>query len=117
MSTFTVSEIARACHEANRVVQLLIGEEPSEPWIDCDADLQASAIIGVEKALAGETAEELHDSWCETKLKQGWTYGPVKDAKLQTHPCLVPYDELPHEQRIKDDLFKAVVRAMSGMSL
>lgn len=28
------------------------------------------------------------------------------------HPCLVPYAELPAEQRLKDDLFKAIVHIL-----
>lgn len=29
----------------------------------------------------------------------------------RTHPCMVPYDQLPQEQRVKDHLFGAAVRA------
>lgn len=77
--------------------------------------MKASEIAreGVEKALDGATPEDLHQSWCDFKAADGWVYGEVKDAEAKTHPCLVPYEELPEEQRIKDDLFKAVVGALS----
>ena len=45
------------------------------------------------------------------KSKDGWTYGTVKDAEAKTHPCLLPYSELPQEQKIKDQLFISVVMA------
>lgn len=111
------ADIARVCHEANRALQITLDEEPSNPWLDTDEDMRQSVIIGVQHALEGATAEQLHESWCETKLKQGWSYGGVKDAEAKTHPCLVPYGELPAEQRIKDDLFKAVVRALGEVRL
>jgi hypothetical protein len=34
------------------------------------------------------------------------------DATPPTHPCLVPYAQLPAEQQRKDALFQAVVAAL-----
>lgn len=48
----------------------------------------------------------------KAKEEDGWVYGPEKDAEKKVHPCMVPYDQLPKEQRMKDVLFGAVVRAM-----
>lgn len=53
-----------------------------------------------------------HDNWMKQKLADGWQFGSVKDAVAKTHPCLVPYDALPIDQRVKDHLFAAVVRAL-----
>jgi len=39
----------------------------------------------------------------------------VKDAKAKTHPCMVDYDQLPAEQRRKDELFGAAVRGAAGV--
>ena len=36
----------------------------------------------------------------------------VKDAERKEHPCCVPYDALPVEQKTKDYLFRAVVHAL-----
>jgi hypothetical protein len=44
----------------------------------------------------------------------GWTYGQVKGAHAKTHPCCVPYEELPVEQRRKDALFKAIVASVTA---
>jgi len=52
-----------------------------------------------------------HDSWLMQKRDDGWSYGPVKDPEKKQHPCFVPYEELPVEQRLKDYLFGAVVKA------
>ena len=35
-------------------------------------------------------------------MKEGWTYGPVRDDKLKKHPDLVPYSELPEGEKEYD---------------
>lgn len=109
-----VEMVARMCHDTNSLYQKLIGEEPAPAWPDAPAEMRLSAITGVRRTLddPGITPIELHDSWMTDKLKQGWRYGEVKDYEAKTHPCLLPYFELPIEQRRKDFLFRAIVSAM-----
>ncbi len=45
--------------------------------------------------------------------RAGWRYGLKKDPAAKTHPCLVPYWQLPAEQRRKDGLFAAIVAALT----
>ena len=105
-----VEDIARVTHEANRAYQIATLDPAVSPhWEDAPLWQQDSAVEGVRKALEGESPEQLHASWCAFKVADGWTYGPVKDAALKTHPCLVPYADLPREQKLKDDLFVAIV--------
>jgi hypothetical protein len=61
------------------------------------------------KASPDTTPEDSHKNWLAHKVKDGWVYGPVKDVEKKEHPCMVPYEELPLEQRVKDYLFRAVV--------
>jgi hypothetical protein len=106
-------DIARVCHEANRALQIIHADPaPSPAWDDAPEWQRNSAIDGVREALDGATPEQLHDAWCEQKLYEGWCYGDVKDPEAKTHPCLVPYGQLPAEQRVKDVLFQSIVRAL-----
>jgi hypothetical protein len=75
-----------------------------------------SAIKGVQFILDNPDAppSASHDSWLEEKRRDGWKYGPVKDAEKKEHPCFVPYEELPLDQRRKDFIFGAVARACLG---
>ena len=54
------------------------------------------------EALVEEMAKNVHEVWAETRIKQGWTYGPERDDKLKKHPCLIPYEELPEEEKEYD---------------
>lgn len=110
-----IERIARVCHEANRAHCLAIGEDPETVypgWDNCPEEIRDSARMGVRRALAGATPEQLHQSWVEHKRNSGWKFGPVKDLELRTHPCLVSYDRLPALQRQKDALFAGVVDAL-----
>jgi RyR domain. len=112
MVQISVDLVARVVHEANRVLQIHAGEVPIGPDYNNAPDWQKeSAFEGIHKALAGETAEQLHQSWCEFKIKDGWRFGPVKDEVLKHHPCLVSYSMLPMDQKIKDHMFAAIVQA------
>jgi hypothetical protein len=108
-------EIARACHEANRALCLSLGDRSQPHWEHAQVWQRSSAEEGVQFALMhpGLSPRQSHDNWMAHKKREGWTYGPEKDAKLKTHPCMREWDELPEEQRRKDALFLAVVRALS----
>jgi hypothetical protein len=73
-----------------------------------------SARQGVQKALDGASPEDLHLSWCDQKVKAGWRYGPEKNPERKTHPCLLPYKDLPADQRQKDFIFHETVHNMAG---
>lgn len=52
--------------------------------------------------LAEKMAENVHDVWAKTRMDQGWTYGPERNDAERKHPCLVPYDQLPEEEKVYD---------------
>lgn len=110
-----IEKIAHVCHEANRALQVTGGEPDVSPHFMEAPEWQVqSAYEGVSAALDGQTPEQLHESWCATKVRDGWTFGPVKDAVAKTHPCLVAYADLPEDQRLKDAVFQAIVQAFAA---
>lgn len=112
VSLFVIA-CARAAHEANRAYCAAWGDFSQLPWEDAPGWQKDSAINGVEGVLAGNNAEQSHESWLKQKIADGWKFGPVKDPEKKEHPCMVPYAELPAEQRGKDSIFVAVVTAMA----
>lgn len=47
-------------------------------------------------------AHNSHEVWADTRVSQGWRYGPSRDNTRKLHPDLVPYGELPDEARRYD---------------
>lgn len=47
-------------------------------------------------------AKNVHEVWALSRISQGWTYGKQRDDEKKTHPCLVPYEELPEEEKEYD---------------
>ena len=41
-------------------------------------------------ALAEQMAKNFHEIWAETRIAQGWTYGPERNDAKKKHPCLIP---------------------------
>lgn len=113
MNERIIEACARAAHEVNRAYCLASGDTSQPPWENAPDWQRQSAIHGVAGALGGNTPEQSHEGWMREKIDAGWTYGPTKDPERKTHPCLVPYSELPPEQRAKDHLYLATVRAMA----
>jgi len=109
----TAEEIARITHEANRAYCSVLGDHTIPSWDAAPEWQRASAIAGVKSVLAdpGKTPEQSHFEWMEFKLKAGWKHGPTKRPEALEHPCLVSWEQLPEEQKVKDRLFLAIVRA------
>ena len=52
--------------------------------------------------LVEKMSENVHEVWAETRINQGWTYGEQRNDEQKTHPCLVPYKDLPEEEKEYD---------------
>lgn len=107
--------VARVVHEANRALQIAQGDpNPSPEWDQREAWQDESTFDTITKVRGGATAEDLFDLWKEFKFDSGWKYGPVKDGDAKTHPLLnLEFDELPEDQRLKDELMVAIIKALS----
>lgn len=52
--------------------------------------------------LTERLAENVHETWAQGRIKEGWTYGKERNDALKQTPCLVPYDELPESEKEYD---------------
>lgn len=109
--------IAMMCHEINAAYCQSMGDDSQPTWDDAPDWQRNSAIAGVEMHLANPdaTPEQSHESWYKQKEAEGWKYGEVKDAEKKEHPCFLPYEELPDEQKAKDYLFRTTVNLVKDL--
>jgi hypothetical protein len=115
----TIETIAQVVHAAIRAYQIALGEAPSPEWAAAEEWQRASTREAVRYQLANPTAlvSAEHDRWMAERLRDGWVWGPVKDPAAKTHPLLIPYEQLPEDQRRKDALVKAIVGALAAASM
>lgn len=112
-----IEQVARICHAANRAYCESIGDKSQLEWDEAPNWQKESAINGVKFHLtqlsAGITPKPSasHESWLKEKESEGWVYGAEKNPSLKQHPCFVPYDQLPLDQKMKDYIFSGIVAA------
>lgn len=107
----TMEDVARACYDANLTYSRAIGDGMERSW----EDSAESVTNGVKFRLANPSSSpaDNHANWLVDKAAAGWKYGPVKDDEKKEHPCFLPYEQLPEEQRAKDIIFAEVVRGLT----
>ena len=52
--------------------------------------------------LVESMAKNVHEVWAQNRINQGWSYGKQRNDELKHHPCLIPYEELPEEEKKYD---------------
>lgn len=66
--------------------------------IDTTKVLLPQDVLEIGELLAKNT----HDTWAAQRLADGWRYGEQRDDAKKLHPCLIPYEELPEEEKEYD---------------
>lgn len=111
---YTDEQVAAIVHAAQCRLQYEQGEPvPSLPWDSETEHVRTSCIEGVRRARNGITPEYHHEEWRKFKEAAGWKYGAEKNVLKKTHPCLVPYSDLPEYQKDKNRLFLLIVAALT----
>ncbi len=52
--------------------------------------------------LTERLAENAHEVWAQRRMAEGWRPGPRRDEDKKEHPSLVPYEDLPEEEKEYD---------------
>jgi len=65
-------------------------------------DTSRVELSGPQRQLIERLAANAHDVWAQKRIADGWRLGPARDDAAKTHPCLVPYAELPESEKDYD---------------
>lgn len=65
-------------------------------------DLSDISLPSGYEEIREQIAEEIHKRWAAERISQGWKYGDYRDEKMKITNCLVPYNELPEEEKEYD---------------
>lgn len=107
--------VARTVHEALRGWAEAHGQTDIPAWRDAADWMKVSTRESVRNVLEGKATDgrAQHDQWAQQKIRDGWQWGPIKDAGKKTHPLLVDWNDLPDWERRKDLLINAIVAALA----
>lgn len=47
-------------------------------------------------------ARNVHEVWSQMRISQGWSYGEKHNYKDKRHPMLIPFEDLPEEEKVYD---------------
>ena len=61
-----------------------------------------------------ELACAVHEAWVKNMKENGWTYGSVRNDTLKISPLLIPYDQLPENEKQKDRVTVEAVLTQLG---
>jgi hypothetical protein len=53
-------------------------------------------------SIAEVLAKNVHEVWAQKRISEGWKYGTARNDDRKEHPCLVPYENLPEDERAYD---------------
>lgn len=96
--------IAELVHFVNNKICEL-NKEQTISWEDLPEYMKDGLILAIK---LDQSPRDGHETWMKNRLENGWKLGPEKDIEKRISPCLVPYDELPYQQRIKDSVRKGI---------
>lgn len=113
INDLVVEACARVGHEVYRTA---LGVSDMRSWDTALEDDKAQARAATREALSADvsktTPAQWHAKWCAEKAADGWRHGPVIDVERKQHPnMMLPYDQLPEEQRALDQLFVVAVES------
>ena len=112
MNSDLVKRRAVFVYEAARLAAIAAGAPVVPiPLNEREEDFRKQFLAVIERqcgAQRSSSPEELHGSWMQAYLANGWVYGETYDREKRVHPDLVPYAQLGQLEKDKDAVFVAL---------
>lgn len=71
-------------------------------YIPRPADTSEITLASELTELIEAMAMNVHEVWATSRIAEGWQYGDTRDDARKQHPCLMPYNELPENEKEYD---------------
>lgn len=109
-----IGHVALICHEANRMMQVINGDEVATSWDALSEEQRERITNGVAFRLRNPacTPAIMHQNWIQDMRADGYVLGERIDHKEKIHPNMVPFEDLSLEQKAKDMLFSGIVDSL-----
>lgn len=103
------NKLAACCTVMLEVYMKSVGQTERMDYQDPCPESHQRLIERIEHCLRGATAEQLHQTWINLMVIDGWQYGARRCKDMKTDPYMVPYHQLPMIRVVMDQLIKAQV--------
>jgi len=108
-------KIAEILHNAISVIPRTDGSV-IVPWEALNGVLKDRAADTVDRLMRkmwqfphGMSDDYCHKVWYDNMKDMGWSYGPAYSLEQKLHPSMVPFDELPTDEKIKDAIWSGII--------
>ena len=76
--------------------------EHGAPYTPQPLDASEVMIPAFLTEISEELAKNIHEIWAKQRFAEGWKYMTERNDERKEHPCLVPYEELPENEKEYD---------------
>jgi len=108
------SHIALVAHQVMAAYRASIGDNQQTSWNEASEDKRTASIARAQAVIDNPNVppEVAHADWIRARKAEGWKPGKKRDNDAKTHPMLIPFEDLPNEQKTEEYLYRAVVVSM-----
>jgi hypothetical protein len=71
-------------------------------YIPQPIDTSHVRLTEAQRRLIEQLASNDHDVWAKKRMDDGWRHGDSRNDDAKTHPCLIPYAQLPETEKDYD---------------
>lgn len=96
--TYPITQFLDAWADSSRNLILIGSGDDYEPHPIDLSDIEISDDL---RDLCEVLAENAHEVWASDRMREGWTYGPVRDDRKRRHPDLLPYNRLEESKKLQ----------------
>lgn len=85
-----------------KVVHTTEEKKPVQTYTPSVVDTSKITLDASILDLSEQLAKNTHENWSQSRMNDGWKYGPKRDDQKKEHPSLIPYEDLSESEKHYD---------------